>query len=83
MPGIEHIKVPVSLVHGEEDDLLGPSVSLELMQRIKAPTSYKVIEGGDHFLNRPEDLKVIIETVNQCLHPDHYDNSELDGDDES
>ena len=82
MPGLEIISSPVRLLHGSNDAIVAPSVSMGLVQRLSAPTTFNVVPGGDHFLSRSEDLKLMVETVDQCVHPVAYDNAQ-DSEDET
>lgn len=76
MPGLEIIQAPVKLIHGGKDALSPPSVTLEMMQRLTAPTTFKVIDDGDHQLLRPEDLKVLEACMNQCFNPNLGEDSD-------
>ena len=65
--GIELIKSPTWLLHGADDTLVPPNVSIKLMQSMQCPVELKVVEGGDHLLNRPEELQLLMDAVNSLL----------------
>ena len=62
-PGIEIIKTPVWLLHGDQDTTVPPRVSIELMHKLQCSVELKIVEGGDHRLATPENIKLIIEAV--------------------
>lgn len=83
MPGLEIISSPVRLLHGSNDVIMPPSVSVSLVQRLSAPTTFNVVPGGNHSLSREEDLKLMVEAVEQCVHPVAYKEEEEDSEDET
>ena len=78
MPGLEIISTPVRLLHGSNDAIMAPSVAMNLVQRLSAPTTFNVVPGGNHSLSREEDLKLMVETVDQCVHPVAFDQDSED-----
>lgn len=66
-PGIELIKSPTWLLHGAQDTKVPPNVSIKLMQSMQCPVELKVVVGGDHLLNRPEELQVLIDAIDSLL----------------
>ena len=70
MPGLEIIKAPVRLLHGNLDDIIPKSVPLELMQKITSSVTLDVIDDGDHRLSRPDDLSQLLRLVDECCKSD-------------
>ena len=83
MPGLEIITSPVHLLHGSDDAIVAPSVSMGLVQRLVSSTTFNVVPGGDHFLSRAEDLRLMVDRVDQCVHPEAYDDQGEDSEDET
>ena len=65
--GIELIKSPTWILHGADDILVSPLHSVSLMQTMQCPIELKVIEGGDHMLNRPEELELLLRAIDSIL----------------
>lgn len=65
--GIELIKSPTWLLHGAEDTLVPPNISIKLMQSMQCPVELKVVEGGDHLLNRPQELELLMKAIDSLL----------------
>ena len=66
--GLQLIKAPTWLLHGDTDTVVPPSISLQLMQHLQCSVELKIIEGGDHRLCRPEDIELLFEAINSLLH---------------
>lgn len=50
-PGLWKFDFPVAILHGENDELLPPDDSRELLQRIQSPSvTLDIVSGGDHRL---------------------------------
>ena len=37
------------------------------MQSMQCPVELKVVEGGDHMLNRPEELELLVKAIDSLL----------------
>lgn len=63
-----NLNIPITFVHGKNDDKVHYSASEKARELISSP-DFKVryIEGADHFLNRDEDKKIIIEELEELL----------------
>lgn len=62
------IDCPVRLLHGTEDADVPWRLSLELMERLRsADVQALLVKGGDHRLSRPEDIDLLIATVDRLL----------------
>jgi pimeloyl-ACP methyl ester carboxylesterase len=70
MPGIEYIKVPTWLIHGDLDTVVPPSTSLQLLQRLECPVELRTVEDGDHRLSRPQDIHLLEQALTALLNPD-------------
>ena len=46
---IEQVKVPVLVVHGEDDALIRPELGRALYERAAAPKRFVLVEGGTHY----------------------------------
>jgi uncharacterized protein len=46
---IEKVKVPVLVVHGEDDSLIPPALGRALYERAAAPKRFVLVEGGTHY----------------------------------
>lgn len=82
MPGVEFVKCPVWLFHGEMDTEVPPSTALKLVQRLQCPVELKTIHDGEHRLSRPEDIQLILEGLDKLLSPPQ-EKSEASGADSS
>ncbi len=58
---IEEIDRPVLVVHGSLDDDVPLDDAYELYERAREPKRLEVIDGGDHSLRRPEDMRRILQ----------------------
>ena len=65
--GIELVKSPTWLLHGDQDTFVPPSISIQLMQRLQCQVELKMIEGGDHQLSRLEEIQVLLQAVDSLL----------------
>lgn len=62
------IDCPVRLLHGIEDADVPWRLSLELMDKLRsADVQTILVKGGDHRLSRPEDIDLLIATVDGLL----------------
>ena len=58
------INKPVCLMHGYEDSIIPWTTSKILMDKLTTPTVHlHVIKDGDHSLNRPQDLELIVKNL--------------------
>ena len=46
---IEHVAMPVLVVHGTRDHLIPPALGLALYERVRAPKRLELVEGGSHY----------------------------------
>jgi alpha-beta hydrolase superfamily lysophospholipase len=46
---IEHVSVPILVVHGTRDRLIPPALGLALFERARAPKRLELVEGGSHY----------------------------------
>jgi pimeloyl-ACP methyl ester carboxylesterase len=64
------IPCPVRLLHGTADPDVPWRISLELMERLDSPdVQLTLVKGGDHRLSRPQDLALLLRTVEACRAP--------------
>ena len=62
------IDAPVRLLHGTDDADVPARLSLELMDKLRsADVQTILVKGGDHRLSRPEDIALLIATVERLL----------------
>jgi pimeloyl-ACP methyl ester carboxylesterase len=62
------IDCPVRLLHGTDDADVPWRLSLELMEKLRsADVQAHLVKGGDHRLSRPEDIALLIATVDGLL----------------
>jgi pimeloyl-ACP methyl ester carboxylesterase len=62
------IRCPVRLLHALDDGDVPWRISLELMARLRsADVQTILVKGGDHRLSRPEDLALLIATLERLL----------------
>ena len=62
------IDCPVHLLHGMEDADVPPRLSLELMEKLRsADVQTTLVKGGDHRLSRPQDIALLLATVERLL----------------
>ena len=62
------IDCPVRLLHGLEDADVPWRISLQLTERLRsADVQTILVKGGDHRLSRPEDIALLIATVERLL----------------
>ena len=62
------VDCPVRLLHGEVDDDVPWTWSLELMRRLRsADVQITYVKGGDHRLSRDEDIALLIATISTLL----------------
>ena len=62
------IDCPVRLLHGLDDPDVPWQVSLWLAERLRsADVRTTIVKGGDHRLSRPEDIALLIETVQNLI----------------
>ena len=58
------LEIPVSLLHGQADDVVPWEQSLAIAQALNSrEVTVTFIKDGDHRLNRPEDTKLLIELI--------------------
>jgi pimeloyl-ACP methyl ester carboxylesterase len=64
-----NIDCPVHLIHGICDATVPYAVSMKLCDKISASSvSVKLIKDGDHRLSRPQDLKIISNSLEEIMH---------------
>jgi pimeloyl-ACP methyl ester carboxylesterase len=80
MPGIEIIKAPTWLVHGDLDTVVPPDISLQLLQRLECTVQLRAIEDGDHKLSRAQDLHILEQALSALLNPDTQTGDDEDED---
>lgn len=52
------LDIPVSLIHGKQDDVVPWQRSQEIIKQLQSPRiNYRWINDGDHRLSRPQDLR--------------------------
>ena len=81
--GLEIINSTTWLLHGEKDNVVPKSISLQLMQKLQCPVELKVIEDGTHQLYRPEDIDHMLQAIDILLDPstDESSTAAVDDDD--
>jgi pimeloyl-ACP methyl ester carboxylesterase len=66
--GVKLVKCPVTILHGEEDEVVSPSVAQSLASLLHHTlVQLKVIEKGDHRLSRDSDLEEIVNALDSFL----------------
>lgn len=61
------------MLHGDQDSVVPPDVSIELMHKMECSVELKIVEGGDHRLSTPENLSLMLHAVDSILHPHSVD----------
>ena len=55
---------PVRLLHGQDDDVVPPEISLRLARALRSPdVQVTLVKGGDHRLSRDCDIALLLRTV--------------------
>jgi pimeloyl-ACP methyl ester carboxylesterase len=55
---------PVRLLHGQDDEVVPPEISLRLARALRSPdVQVTLVKGGDHRLSRDRDLALLLQTV--------------------
>jgi pimeloyl-ACP methyl ester carboxylesterase len=55
---------PVRLLHGQDDDVVPPEISLRLARALRsADVQVTLVKGGDHRLSRVSDIALLLRTV--------------------
>ena len=63
-----HIDCPVRLLHGQNDADVPHDISLQLAVRLRsADVQVTLVKDGDHRLSRPQDIALLIATVERLL----------------
>lgn len=71
------IQCPVHLFHGQQDEDIPWSKSVDLMNRLQSErVVLNLIKCGDHRLSRPQDLDRICNALVQMIKEQHQDNDE-------
>ncbi len=55
------MRCPVRIFHGSKDDIVPPFVATEVVNWLESKdVQLTMVEGGDHRLSRPEDLRSLV-----------------------
>ena len=55
---------PVRLLHGQDDDVVPPEISLRLARALRSrDVQVTLVKGGDHRLSRAQDIALLLHTV--------------------
>src|SRR3989344_7434683 len=63
----EKIKTPVFVIHGDSDDCVPISQSIELIKHLKNGVLH-IIPGADHVFSKEKDFKQMIEQIDEFVH---------------
>jgi pimeloyl-ACP methyl ester carboxylesterase len=62
------LDIPVRILHGQQDPDVPWQLSVTLMEKIQsANVQLTLVKDGDHRLSRPQDVNLMIRTLNQML----------------
>jgi pimeloyl-ACP methyl ester carboxylesterase len=62
---------PVRLLHGQDDDVVPPEISLRLARALRSPdVQVTLVKGGDHRLSRDGDIALLLRTVAALTEPE-------------
>jgi pimeloyl-ACP methyl ester carboxylesterase len=58
------VECPVRLLHGQDDDVVPPEISLRLARALRSQdVQVTLVKGGDHRLSRESDIALLLRTV--------------------
>lgn len=58
------LECPVRLLHGQDDDVVPPEISLRLARALRSEdVQVTLVKGGDHRLSRDSDIALLLRTV--------------------
>ncbi len=61
---------PVRLLHGQDDEVVPPEISLRLARALRSPdVQVTLVKGGDHRLSRDGDIALLLRTVAALTEP--------------
>lgn len=61
---------PVRLLHGQDDEVVPPEISLRLARALRSPdVQVTLVKGGDHRLSREGDIALLLRTVAVLTEP--------------
>ena len=62
---------PVRLLHGQDDDVVPPEISLRLARALRSrDVQVSLVKGGDHRLSRDGDIALLLRTVAALTEPE-------------
>ena len=62
------LRVPVRLIHGDEDREVPVAIALKLLQQLRsADVQLTLVKGGGHRLSEPHELQLLVRTVRALL----------------
>jgi pimeloyl-ACP methyl ester carboxylesterase len=62
---------PVRLLHGQDDEVVPPEISLRLARALRSPdVQVTLVKGGDHRLSRDGDIVLLLRTVAALTDPE-------------
>ncbi|WP_455367916.1 alpha/beta hydrolase [[Eubacterium] cellulosolvens] len=65
---IDSVACPVSIIHGDKDDIVDISQSKELYQTLHEPKEFTIIKGADHYFNtKDQRMKLYSSTLNYFI----------------